>query len=85
VTGQNRVHWRINVYTFSVIVTALLVWSCPLRSYHSGSGVVTVLPVTSALDRCGEITLISAHGAEASFSLTNFPCGNRMYESLDHD
>jgi hypothetical protein len=27
---------------------------------------------------CGEITQISAHGAEASFSITNFPCGYRM-------
>lgn len=32
---KNRVHWRINVH-MRFIVTALLVWSCPLRSYHRG-------------------------------------------------
>ncbi|KAF8481620.1 hypothetical protein DFH94DRAFT_844040 [Russula ochroleuca] len=55
-----------------------------INDWWSGAG--TVANINPSLIRaaacCGEITQISAHGAEASFSITNFPCGYLLQYSM---
>jgi hypothetical protein len=43
-----------------------------------------ILTHLALLACCGEITQISAHGAEASFSIANFRCGYRTDHKVQY-